>query len=87
MRLKEVALKAGCPRTVMVQRGQELDLALVQGLSRVGITAGASAPEVLVDEVLDRLRMAYAVTTEEIVVAEERITFKLPAGLATEAAV
>ncbi len=39
------------------------------------------------DEVLNRLRAAYAVTTEEIVVAEERIIFKLPAGLATEAAV
>lgn len=86
VRLREVALKAGCPRAVMVQRGQELDLALVRGASRVGITAGASAPEVLVDEVLDRLRSAYSVTTEEIVVAEERITFKLPAGLATEAA-
>jgi 4-hydroxy-3-methylbut-2-enyl diphosphate reductase len=86
VRLQEVALKAGCPRAVMVQRGHELDLALLLGVSRVGITAGASAPEVLVDEVLNRLRTACAVTTEEIVVAEERITFKLPAGLATEAA-
>ncbi len=86
VRLKEVALKAGCPRAVMVQRGHELDIALVRGVARVGVTAGASAPEVLVDEVLNRLRSAYAVTTEEIVVAEERIVFKLPAGLATEAA-
>jgi len=86
VRLREVALRAGCPRAVMVQRGDELDLALVAGVRRVGVTAGASAPEVLVDEVLNRLRGAYAVSTEEIVVAEERIIFKLPAGLATEPA-
>jgi 4-hydroxy-3-methylbut-2-enyl diphosphate reductase len=86
VRLKEVALRAGCPRAIMVQRGHELDPALVEGVKRLGITAGASAPEVLVDEVLDKLRRSFRVTTEEIVVAEERITFKLPAGLATEAA-
>ncbi len=81
LRLVEVAERAGCPKAVMVQRGRDLDLALTDGLATVGITAGASAPEVLVEEVLARLREHFAVTIEEVVVAEERIIFKLPAGL------
>lgn len=83
VRLVEVAGRAGCAKAVMVQRGRELDLAAVQGVSRIGITAGASAPEVLVEEVIERLREGYELTIEEIVVAEEKITFKLPAALAT----
>ena len=81
LRLVEVAERAGCPRAVMVQRGRDLDLGLTAGLRNVGITAGASAPEVLVEEVLARLRERFEVEIEEVVVAEERITFKLPAGL------
>ncbi|WP_242662237.1 4-hydroxy-3-methylbut-2-enyl diphosphate reductase [Teichococcus deserti] len=82
VRLREVAERAGCARAVMVQRGRELDLALVEGVGVLGITAGASAPEVLVDEVIDRLREVYDLTLEEVVVAEENVTFKLPAALA-----
>jgi 4-hydroxy-3-methylbut-2-en-1-yl diphosphate reductase len=81
LRLVEVAERAGCPRAVMVQRGRDLDLGLTAGRRSVGITAGASAPEVLVEEVLARLAEHFDVAIEEVVVAEERITFKLPAGL------
>lgn len=81
VRLREVAERAGCPRAIMVQRGAELDPGMARGLSTIGISAGASAPEVLVEEVLDRLREHFAVTTEEVVVAEETITFKLPPAL------
>jgi 4-hydroxy-3-methylbut-2-enyl diphosphate reductase len=83
VRLVEVAGRAGCGKAVMVQRGRELDLAAVEGVTRIGITAGASAPEVLVEEVIERLREGYDLTIQEIVVAEEKITFKLPAALAT----
>ncbi len=86
VRLKEVALRAGCPRAVMVQRGRDLDLALLEGVSRIGVTAGASAPEVLVEEVLARLRERGPVSTEEIVVAEEKIIFKLPPALTSQPA-
>ena len=55
-------------------------------MTRLGVTAGASAPEVLVEEVLARLRERGPVTTEEIVVAEEKIIFKLPAALTTQPA-
>ncbi|WP_370643355.1 4-hydroxy-3-methylbut-2-enyl diphosphate reductase [Roseomonas cutis] len=81
VRLREVAERAGCPRAVLVQRGRDLDPGLADGLSVVGITAGASAPEVLVEEVLGRLRERFDVAIEEVIVAEERITFKLPAAL------
>ncbi|MEI6158205.1 MAG: 4-hydroxy-3-methylbut-2-enyl diphosphate reductase [Roseococcus sp.] len=83
VRLVEVAGRAGCAKAVMVQRGRDLDLASVDGVARIGITAGASAPEVLVEEVIDRLREGYELTIQEIVVAEEKIIFKLPAALAT----
>ena len=75
--------RAGCAKSVMVQRGRDLDLATVEGVARIGITAGASAPEVLVEEVIERLRERYDLTIQEIVVAEEKVIFKLPAALAT----
>jgi 4-hydroxy-3-methylbut-2-enyl diphosphate reductase len=78
VRLREVASRSGCPRAIMVQRGADLDPAEVDGVSVLGLTAGASAPEVLVDEVLDRLRERFTVTTEEVVVAVEDITFRVP---------
>ncbi len=81
LRLVEVAERNGCPKAIMVQRGPDLDLGIVDGMATIGITAGASAPEVLVEEVLDQLRTQFVLTMEEVVVAEERITFKLPAAL------
>ncbi|PWC27502.1 4-hydroxy-3-methylbut-2-enyl diphosphate reductase [Teichococcus aestuarii] len=82
VRLREVAERAGCPRAIMVQRGRELDPALADGVATLGITAGASAPDVLVQEVLERLRERFTLTVEEVVVAEESVVFKLPAALA-----
>ena len=81
LRLVEVAERAGCPRALMVQRGRELDPALADGMATIGVTAGASAPEVLVEEVLARLRDRFDLVIEEVVVAEETVTFKLPAAL------
>lgn len=83
-RLREVAERSGARRAVMVQRGADLDLSLVQGCKTVGVTAGASAPEVLVEEVIARLGEAYSLEVEEVVVAVEQITFRLPRGLAAQ---
>jgi len=85
LRLVEVAQRAGCPRAVMVQRGRELDPAIAEGMAVIGVTAGASAPEVLVEEVLARLAERFELAIEEVVVAEERITFKLPTALTADA--
>lgn len=81
-RLVEVAEKQGCKRAVMVQRASDLDLSLLKGLSSVGLTAGASAPEVLVEEVIALLRRHFAVEIEEVVVRNESVVFKLPRQLA-----
>jgi 4-hydroxy-3-methylbut-2-enyl diphosphate reductase len=84
VRLAEVAARAGARRALMVQRGAGLDLSALHGARVVGLTAGASAPEELVREVLDRLATVYALTVEEVVVAEERIAFRLPTALAAD---
>jgi 4-hydroxy-3-methylbut-2-enyl diphosphate reductase len=83
LRLVEVASRSGCPRAILVQRARELDLGALEGVSVLGLTAGASAPEALVEELIEHLRTRFAVTVEEVRVAEEDIVFRLPSALAT----
>jgi len=80
-RLVEVALRAGCPRAALIGRASDVDPASLAGVRTLGLTAGASAPEVLVDEVIERLRGHRSVTVEEVRVAEEDVIFRLPASL------
>ena len=80
-RLVEVALRNGCPRGLLVQRAAELDWPALQGLATIGITAGASAPEVLVNEIIDAFRAHYDVTLEKVTLREENVSFKLPRDL------
>ena len=63
-RLKEVAERAGCPRAALVQRASEIDWSLFGSIASLGITAGASAPEVLVEEVIGAFAERYAVNVE-----------------------
>ncbi len=81
MRLVEVAERAGCTRSMLVQRAGDIDWPRLAGASRVGITAGASAPEILVEEVIDAFRAHYDVTVETLSVTEENVSFKLPRAL------
>ncbi|MFO0990407.1 MAG: 4-hydroxy-3-methylbut-2-enyl diphosphate reductase [Hyphomicrobiales bacterium] len=80
-RLVEVGLKAGCPRAGLVQRADDLDWAKLQGLRRIGLTAGASAPEILVNEIVDAFRAHYDVTVSQVTLREESVAFKLPRDL------
>ena len=80
-RLVEVGVKNGCPRGLLVQRASELDWAALRGLSTVGLTAGASAPELLVNEVIDAFREHYDVTVEKVTMRDENVSFKLPREL------
>ena len=80
-RLVEVGIKNGCPRGYLVQRAAELDWARLSGLRIIGLSAGASAPEVLVNEIIDAFRAHYDVTVEKVVLREENVTFKLPREL------
>jgi 4-hydroxy-3-methylbut-2-enyl diphosphate reductase len=63
-RLVEVALKAGCPQAMLVQRGTNVDWQRLQGIARLGVTAGASAPEILVEEVIEACKARFEVTIE-----------------------
>jgi 4-hydroxy-3-methylbut-2-en-1-yl diphosphate reductase len=80
LRLVEVAEREGT-KARLVGRGADIDFAWLDGVRTLGITAGASAPELLVREVVDRLAERYAVSEEPVEGVEERMIFKLPAGL------
>jgi 4-hydroxy-3-methylbut-2-enyl diphosphate reductase len=80
-RLKEVAERAGCPRAALVQRAADIDWNEFGAIARLGITAGASAPEVLVEEIIDAFAQKYAVSVETISAAEEGVFFPLPRPL------
>ena len=81
MRLVEVAARAGCKRALLVQNASELDIASFDGIRTLGVTAGASAPEILVQQVLDALAAHYDTHIEEVAVTVEDIEFKLPRAL------
>lgn len=83
-RLVEVAARAGCPRAFLVQRAADIPWGELGGIHRLGITAGASAPEVLVNEVVDAFRAHYTLRIETVVTAEERIAFNVPRELRAE---
>ena len=80
-RLREVAERAGCPRAVLVQRAADIDWNEFGKIARLGITAGASAPEVLVEEIIDAFAQRYTVSVETVSAAEEGVFFPLPRPL------
>jgi 4-hydroxy-3-methylbut-2-en-1-yl diphosphate reductase len=81
LRLKEVAERAGCRHAALVQRADDIDWAVFGNIASLGITAGASAPEVLVEEIIDAFAQRYAVSVETVSAAEEDAFFPLPRGL------
>ena len=78
LRLVEVGRAAGCPYAQLVQRAVDIDWRALDGIRTVGITAGASAPEVLVEEVIDAFRARFDVTVELVETAREAVEFKVP---------
>lgn len=77
-RLVEVARNMGCEKSMLVQRADDIDFKDMDGVSTLGITAGASAPELLVEEVVDACRQHFNVTVKFETVTEENVVFKLP---------
>jgi 4-hydroxy-3-methylbut-2-enyl diphosphate reductase len=77
-RLVEVGRSAGCNYAQLVGRASEIDWPALEGLHAVAVTAGASAPEVLVDEVVAAFRERYDVTVETVETAREHVEFKVP---------
>ncbi|MEP6784274.1 MAG: 4-hydroxy-3-methylbut-2-enyl diphosphate reductase [Sphingomonadales bacterium] len=81
LRLAEVAVRGGVP-AVLIQRASEIDFDWLAGVRTLGITAGASAPEVLVREVVDHLATHFSIEEKQVETAVENMSFKLPRGLA-----
>jgi len=80
LRLVEVALRSDtCAQ--LIQRASDIDPAWLEGVKTLGLTAGASAPEALVDEVIARLGQLRTVEREDVVTTEEKMVFKLPRQL------
>ena len=77
-RLVEVGRSAGCDYAQLVMRAADIDWRALDGIRAVGVTAGASAPEVLVDEVIAAFADRYDVTVELVETAQERVEFKVP---------
>ena len=77
-RLVEVGARAGCNYAQLVQRATDIDWRALDGITSMGITAGASAPEVLINEVIDAFNAHYTVTVEVVETAVENVEFKVP---------
>ena len=77
-RLVEVGAKAGCSYSQLVQRAVDIDWRALEGIESIGITAGASAPDVLITEVIDAFKAKYDVTVEVVETAKENVEFKVP---------
>jgi 4-hydroxy-3-methylbut-2-enyl diphosphate reductase len=83
LRLVEVGLRAGARAAQRIDDAGDIDAAWFEGVATVGVTAGASAPETLVEGVIDALAARYALTVEEVAPTRETVTFKLPRALAS----
>jgi len=84
-RLVEVGARAGCGYAQLVQRAVDIDWRSLQGIRTIGVTAGASAPEVLVNEVIEALQARYDVTIQHVETTVENVEFKVPRVLRTPA--
>lgn len=82
-RLVEVGRAAGCAYSQLIQRAGDIDWRALEGIRAVGVTAGASAPEVLVNEVIDAFRARFDTAVELVETAQENIEFKVPRVLRT----
>jgi 4-hydroxy-3-methylbut-2-enyl diphosphate reductase len=82
LRLVEVARNYGCDRAILVQRAADIDWDCLDGVRTLGLTAGASAPDILIQEVISAARDRFEVTIEPVLLAKEDVVFKLPKVLA-----
>jgi 4-hydroxy-3-methylbut-2-enyl diphosphate reductase len=80
-RLREVGERAGCRQSLLLQRAADIDWDSLGDISSVAITAGASAPEILVEEVIEAFSARYAVTVEIVTIAKEDMVFNIPREL------
>ena len=77
-RLVEVASKAGCKYSQLVQRAKDIDWRALRGVKSIGVTAGASAPDILIQEVVEAFSNHFNVKVEYVETAQENVNFKVP---------
>ncbi len=77
-RLVEVGVAYGCEKAILVQRAKEIDWSWFESIQTLGLTAGASAPDVLIDEVIAAAKERFAVTVEEVSITRENVVFNIP---------
>lgn len=80
-RLVEVAKVSGCPKSILIARASELDLKWLENVKTLGVTAGASAPEILVQELIQKLGEVFEITLKELSQVREDVHFSLPNSL------
>ena len=81
VRLVEVAKKAGCEKSMLMHTEQKIPINELNGINTIGISSGASAPDQLVQSLLEEIKKNREVSIEEVIVAEEKVIFKLPKEL------
>ena len=78
VRLVEVAKKAGCKNSLLMHYGKELPIEEIKNCKQIGVSSGASAPEELVQNLINEIKKNFNVLIEEVIVAEEKVVFKIP---------
>jgi 4-hydroxy-3-methylbut-2-enyl diphosphate reductase len=86
LRLVEVARRSGCDRAFLIERAGQIPWEALDGIKSLGLTAGASAPEVIVSEVIEALREHFDLSIDLVTTVEERVVFNVPRDLRTRAA-
>jgi len=81
VRLVEVAKKAGCEKSMLMHTEQKIPINELNSINTIGISSGASAPDQLVQSLLEEIKKNREVSIEEVIVAEEKVIFKLPKEL------
>ncbi len=80
-RLAEVGKNQGCEKSILIERAADLDFTWLDGVQKLGLTAGASAPEILVQELIAACEEKFSVTVEDVNVTDEDVEFSLPRAL------
>ena len=81
VRLVEVAKKSGCLNSQLIHSQSEIPFDLIENSNTIGISSGASAPEILVDNFINELKNRYTVSIDEVEIIKEDVVFKIPKKL------
>ena len=81
VRLVEVAKKSGCPNSILIHSQSEIPFDLIKNANTIGVSSGASAPEILVDNFINELKNRFTVSIDEVEIIKENVVFKAPKKL------